>query len=46
MVGSNPQDSPDGRGPSLANFGFEILALLWHILAIDWRNWIPESGFQ
>jgi FkbM family methyltransferase len=22
------------------------LALLWQILAIDWRNWIPESDFQ
>lgn len=24
----------------------ESLALLWQILAIDWRNWIPESDFQ
>jgi len=23
-----------------------VLALLWQILAIDWRNWIPESDFQ
>jgi hypothetical protein len=23
-----------------------LLALLWQILAIDWRNWIPESDFQ
>jgi hypothetical protein len=22
------------------------LALLWQNLAIDWRNWIPESDFQ
>jgi hypothetical protein len=22
------------------------LALLWQNLAISWRNWIPESGFQ
>ena len=22
------------------------LALLWQILTIDWRNWIPESDFQ
>ncbi|MDT9126873.1 hypothetical protein, partial [Escherichia coli] len=22
------------------------LALLWQNSAIDWRNWIPESGFQ
>ena len=22
------------------------LAPLWQILAIDWRNWIPESDFQ
>ena len=26
--------------------GLAKLALLWQILAIDWRNWIPESGFQ
>jgi ATP-dependent Lon protease len=24
----------------------ESLALLWQILAIDRRNWIPESDFQ
>jgi tRNA A37 threonylcarbamoyladenosine biosynthesis protein TsaE len=24
----------------------QVLALLWQILAIDWRNWIPESDFQ
>jgi hypothetical protein len=23
-----------------------VLALLWQILAIDRRNWIPESDFQ
>jgi hypothetical protein len=23
-----------------------MLALLWQILAIDLRNWIPESDFQ
>jgi hypothetical protein len=22
------------------------LTLLWQNLAIDWRNWIPESDFQ
>jgi hypothetical protein len=22
------------------------LALLWQILAVDRRDWIPESGFQ
>ena len=26
--------------------GESELALLWQNLAIDWRNWIPESGFQ
>jgi hypothetical protein len=27
--------------------GFPVnLALLWQILVIDWRNWIPESDFQ
>ena len=25
---------------------FHELALLWQILGIDRRNWIPESGFQ
>jgi hypothetical protein len=25
---------------------FVSLALLWQNLAIDWRNWIPESDFQ
>ena len=27
-------------------FGTWVLALLWQILAIDLRNWIPESDFQ
>jgi Bacterial transglutaminase-like N-terminal region len=31
-----PRDSFDQR----------LLALLWQNLAIDWRNWIPESDFQ
>jgi hypothetical protein len=26
--------------------GVSDLALLWQNLAIDWRNWIPESDFQ
>jgi len=26
--------------------GVDWLALLWQNLAIDWRNWIPESDFQ
>jgi hypothetical protein len=34
-----------GRMLALAAAGC-ILALLWQILAIDWRNWIPESDFQ
>jgi hypothetical protein len=24
----------------------QALALLWQILGVDRRNWIPESGFQ
>jgi branched-chain amino acid transport system substrate-binding protein len=31
------------QAANLKNFE---LALLWQILAIDWRNWIPESDFQ
>ena len=31
---------------STAMIGNDQLALLWQILAIDWRNWIPESDFQ
>jgi hypothetical protein len=31
---------------SKAEIEFGDLALLWQNLAIDWRNWIPESDFQ
>jgi len=29
-----------------AHAWLRLLALLWQILAIDRRYWIPESGFQ
>jgi hypothetical protein len=33
-------------GAGVSVIGFVRLALLWQNLAIDWRNWIPESDFQ
>ena len=34
-------------GSSIRRFNYLVmLALLWQNLAIDWRNWIPESDFQ
>jgi hypothetical protein len=42
----------DSVGKFFSNVGCERnartagLALLWQNLAIDWRNWIPESDFQ
>jgi hypothetical protein len=42
-------DWTGGRGHVAGYCGrktYIALALLWQILAIDRRNWIPESGFQ
>ena len=33
-------------GGSVLGKKIELLALLWQILAIDRRNWIPKSVFQ
>jgi len=35
-----------GTRSKTLNFGLFSLALLWQIVWIDRRNWIPESGFQ
>jgi hypothetical protein len=35
-----------GRKTAAHWLSLPVLALLWQILAIDRRNWIPESDFQ
>jgi Arm DNA-binding domain len=49
--GDKPLADIDGDGiynivDEAVHHGIPGLALLWQILAIDWRNWIPESDFQ
>jgi hypothetical protein len=34
------------EGKPVPTFPDHALALLWQILAVDRRDWIPESGFQ
>ena len=46
---AQPDDSNNPGRPMVGNRDVRTigyLALLWQNLAIDWRNWIPESDFQ